>query len=153
MYFDNKKFREWEDTTHIPKEIMDMVNWIAEKIGYPVDEETITIRNRFDEAIGFAKGFTISHCTSSYEDGPSVDYAPTFIKWLEGLGFEQSASYGDNGMDSATNWHDTYWHKEIIYKPSIIYDDFKVFESDEEEEDYRESEMDRHYNDWYYDEY
>ena len=135
MYFDNKRFNEWEEKSHIPSETMGMVNGIAEKIGYPVEEETICIRNRFNEPIGFCKGFIVSHCTSSYEDGPSTDYAPTFIKWLCGLGFELGDSYGDNGMDSATNWHDTYWHKEIIYKPSVIYDNFRVYEDDDEEND------------------
>lgn len=33
MYFDNEKFGKWEDETHIPKAIFDMVNFIAEKVG------------------------------------------------------------------------------------------------------------------------
>lgn len=146
MYFNHKRFNEWEKENRIPTKIMDMVNWIAEKIGEPVYEENIPIRNRMGETCGYARGFIITHCTSSYEDGSSVDYAPEFLKWLGGLGFELGDSYGDNGMDSATNWHDTYWHKEIIYKPSIIYDDFREFEDEEEEEAYRESCYER---DWY----
>lgn len=146
MIFNHERFEKWEKENSIPTKIMDMVDWIAEKIGYPVEEETIPIRNRFGVTCGFARGFIVTHCTSSYEEGPSVDYTPEFIKWLGGLGFELGDSYGDNGMDSASNWHDTYWHKEIIYKPSIIYDDFREFESEEEEEDYYER------DDWY-DEY
>lgn len=138
MIFNRKRFEQWEHENVIPKKVMDMVNWIAEKIGYPVCEETLNLKNRVGETIGFARGFVVSHCTSSYEDGPGVDYTPEFIKWLKGLGFELGDSYGDNGMDSATNWHDTYWHKEIIYTPSKVYDDFREFESEEEEEDYYE---------------
>ncbi len=138
-YFDNKRFREWEEKTTIPKNVMDMVNWIAEKIGYPVYEETISIKNRMGATIGFAKGFVVSYCTSSLECGPCIDYTPEFIKWLKWLGFEVENGYGDNGLDSATNWHDTYWHNEIIYKPSVTYDDFIVFNPSEnyyEDEDY-----------------
>lgn len=144
MYFDNKRFNKWEETTHIPNDIMDMVNWIAEKIGYPVYEETINLKNRVGQTIGFARGFIVSHCTSSYETGPTTDYTPTFIKWLGGLGFELGGSYGDNGLDSATNWHDTYWHKEIIYKPSVIYDDFMDYEEGEDEEDYERDYFDEY---------
>ena len=146
MIFNHERYERWERENSIPEKIMDMVNWIAEKIGYPVEEETLPIRNRLGETCGFARGFIITHCTSSYEEGPSVDYTPEFIKWLGGLGFELGDSYGDNGMDSATNWHDTYWHKEIIYKPSVIYDDFREFESEEEEEDYYENENEEY---WY----
>ena len=142
MFFNNKRFSEWEQENTIPKNVMDMVNWIAEKIGYPVYEETINLKNRFGQTIGFARGFVVSHCTSSYETGPTVDYAPEFIKWLCGLGFELGESYGDNGMDSTTNWHDTFWHKEIIYAPSKTYDDFREFESEEEEEEYYERDYD-----------
>lgn len=147
MYFDYERFNKWEEETHIPAEIMDMVNWIAEKIGYPVCEETISLRNRFGDPIGYAKGFVISHCTSSYETGPTTDYTPTFVKWLSGLGFEVGASYGDNGMDSATNWHDTYWHKELIFSHSKTYEDFWVHESDDEEEE--ENEREYYGRDWY----
>lgn len=153
MKFQQVRFEKWEKENSIPSNVMDMVNWIAEKIGYPIVEETISLKNRFGDTIGYARGFIISHCTSSYEDGPSVDYMPEFVKWLGGLGFEQGDSYGDNGMDSATNWHDTYWHKELIYSPSKTYDDFVEFESEEEEEEFREAEMDRCYNDWYYEDY
>lgn len=143
--FNHKRFDEWEAQAAIPKEIMDMVEWIADKIGYPVEEETIRLTNRMGDTIGFARGFIVTHCTSSMLDGPSVDYAPTFIKWLKGLGFVQGRSYGDNGLDSATNWHDTFWHKEIIYAPSKIYDDFIEFDSEDEAEDYYESLVMRDY--------
>lgn len=132
--FNQERFNKWEEETHIPEKIMDMVNWIAEKIGYPVYEETITMRNRGGYVYGYAKGFTVSHCTSSYETGPTTDYAPEFLKWLKGLGFEMGDSYGDNGFDSATNWHDTYWHKEIIYSPSKVY--YEEFEDYSDGEDY-----------------
>lgn len=145
-HFNHERFEKWEKENSIPQKTMDMVNWIAEKIGYPVYEETLTIKNRFGVAIGCARGFIVTHCTSSYADGPSEDYTPEFIKWLGGLGFELGDSYGDNGMDSTTNWHDTFWHKEIIYKPSITYEDFVEFDDEEDEEDYYERQRER---DWY----
>lgn len=42
-------------------------------------------------------------------------------------------NYGDNGMDSATNWHDTYWSVEIAYTPSMVYDEKFYDWSDEDE--------------------
>lgn len=122
MKFIHDKFREWEENTHIPEEIMDMVNFIAEKIGHEggIEEQTISIYNRGGYVIRHAKGFRIVHCTSSYADGPSTDYSKEFAKWLKGLDFEIENSYGDNGMDCATNWHDTYWTHEFIYKPSEV---------------------------------
>lgn len=146
MKFNRERFDKWESENAIPQKVMDMVDWIAEKIGYPVCEETLRLKNRMGDTIGFARGFVISHCTSSYADGPGVDYTPEFVKWLGGLGFELGDSYGDNGMDSATNWQDTYWHKEIIYSPSKVYDDFREFESEEEEEEYYENDHD---NEWW----
>lgn len=125
MKFRHDKFREWENGNHIPEEIMNMVNFIAEKIGHGggIDEETINLYNRGGYVYGYAKGFSITHCTSSYADGPSVDYSGAFAKWLKGLGFRIENSYGDNGMDSATNWHDTYWTHEFIYEPSEVMED------------------------------
>ena len=122
MKFRQDKFEKWENETHIPKSIMDMVNFIAEKIGHGggIEEETIRVVNCWGVEIGYAKGSSISHCTSSYADGPSTDYSGAFKKWLVGLDFSINNSYGDNGMDSATNWHDTFWHHDFIYNPSEI---------------------------------
>ncbi len=122
MKFLHSKFEKWENSTHIPEKVMDMVNFIAEKIGHGggIEEETIRIYNRGGYVIGYAKGFRISHCTFSYADGPSPDYSKEFAKWLKGLDFEIENSYGDNGMDCSTNWHDTYWTNEFIYKPTEV---------------------------------
>lgn len=136
MYFDSDKFDKWEEETHIPKATFDMVNFIAEKIGCsPVQEETIHIHNRGGQVVGYGKGFSITHCTSSLLDGPSTDYSSAFTKWLKGLGFKIENSYGDNGMDSATNWHDTFWTHDFIYNPSIVWEEeFIVWE----DKDYNE---------------
>ncbi len=101
MKFLHKKFNKWKQETHIPVDVMNMVNFIAEKIGHGggIEEKTIYIRNRGGYIIGYGKGFSITHCTSSYEDGPGVDYSGAFVKWLKGLGFKIENSYGDNGMD------------------------------------------------------
>lgn len=133
--FNQERFSKWEEETHIPQEVMNMLSFICEKIGIEdVEEETITIRNRGGWTIGYAKGFTMSYCTSSLEDGPSVDYSSVLLKFIKGLGFQIENSYGDNGLDSATNWHDTYWNYDFIYKPSEVYSE--TFEDWDDEEDY-----------------
>lgn len=135
MHLDLERFGEWEQNTHIPDKVMDMVNFIAEKVGCGViEEETITLRNRGGYTYGYAKGFSLTHCTSSYADGPSPDYSQEMAKWLKGLDFSIENSYGDNGMDSATNWHDTFWTHEFIYKPSLVYQE-KFIEYDEKDYD------------------
>lgn len=136
MYFDVRKFNKWEQETHIPERIMEMVNFISEKVGCGlIEEETITMYNRGGFSYAYAKGFSLTHCTSSYADGPSPDYSDVMAKWLKGLDFTIENSHGDNGMDSATNWHDTFWTHEFIYKPTIIYDEkFEVWEDKDYEE-------------------
>jgi hypothetical protein len=129
------KYSEWIGNTHIPEDVMSIVNAVCEKIGICVQEEVVFYRNRWGKPYASAKGFHISHCTSSYETGPTTDMVPVFIKWLGGLGFEVCASYGDNGMDSATNWHDTYWSTDIAYTPTIVSDEVFYDWDDEEDED------------------
>lgn len=121
--WNSERFEKWENETHIPEDVQKMVDIVCEQLGIDVEETTIEHQSVFGVLYGFSKGYVLSHCTSSLADGPSEDMAPVFIKWLEGLGFHVENSYGDNGLDSATNWHDTYWFKEISYGPSLIYED------------------------------
>ena len=122
--FNQERFDKWQEETHIPKEVIDFLDAICKKIGIDTpEEETIVLRNRGGYVYGYMKGFSISYCTSSLEDGPSVDYSSTLIKFLKGLDFSIENSYGDNGMDSSTNWHDTYWNYEFGYKPTLVYDE------------------------------
>jgi len=136
MKFNEDKFQEWEENTHIPDRIFTMANAIAKEVGCgELFEETINIYNRGGYIIGYAKGFRLTHCTSSYSEGPSTDYSKEMAMWLKGLGFVIENSYGDNGMDSATNWQDTYWTDEFIYEPSEISDEqFTIWEDDDYEE-------------------
>ena len=121
MKYDLKAFSKWEKETHIPEKIMTMVNAIAKQVGCDeVEEETINIFNRDGQVIGYAKGFKLVHCTSSYADGPSPDYSQEMAMWLKGLNFIIENSYGDNGMDFSTNHHDTFWTHEFIYKPTEV---------------------------------
>lgn len=139
MRFNQNKFNEWENETHIPQDIMAMLNFIAEKIGHDggIEEETISLYNRGGHIIGYAKGFSIVHCTSSYSDGPTPDLSGAFSKWIIGLDFKLENSFGDNGMDSSTNWRDTFWTNQFIYKPSEISDEaFIVYDEEDYEEDY-----------------
>ena len=66
---------------------------------------------------------------------------PVFMKWLGGLGFHVENSYGDNGLDSATNWHDTYWHKEVSYGKTLVYDEqFWDWDGEYDDDDYEDEE-------------
>jgi hypothetical protein len=151
--FDYEKFEKWENETHIPEDVMAMVDIVCKELGIPVVEETLKYKNRGGYTYAYCKGFILSQCTSSLANGPDMDMTTIFMKWLGGLGFEVSDSYGDNGLDSATNWHDTYWYKEISYKPTMKYaDDFYVH-SDDEDEDYDEYEDERDYYGNFWDEY
>lgn len=133
-HWNSDRFAKWEKETHIPEDVMKMVNIVSEQIGIDVEETTITHRNRGGYIYSHSKGFVLSHCTSSNEDGPSEDMTPVFMKWLGGLGFRVENSYGDNGLDSETNWHDTYWYNEVSYRPSEVDDDqFWDYEDDEDE--------------------
>lgn len=146
MKFNYEKFEEWERTTHIPEDVMEIVEIVSQQIDVPIVEETLTYQNRGGRIYAYAKGFRIVHCTSSLIDGPGVDKTPTFMRWLGGLGFEVSDSYGDNGMDSATNYRDTYWTKEVAYLPSKVdRDKFLEWCDDDEDEDY---ERDYEYEEW-----
>ena len=135
MRFNEELFEKWENETKIPDDVLGVLNAVCKHIG--LDEpyiETIYLRNRGGYTYGYAKGFTLTHCTSSLTDGPSFDYSRTLSKFIQGLGFRIENSYGDNGKDSATNWHDTFWHYDFIYKDSIMYDDeFTEWEDDDYE--------------------
>ena len=135
--WNSAKYDAWERETHIPEDVMKMVEMIAEQIGISVEETTVDYNNVWGDNVGVAKGFVLSHCTSSLADGPSEDMTPVFMKWLGGLGFKVYNSYGDNGLDSATNWHDTYWYDEIAYTDSLMMlEDFYDYYDSYDDEDY-----------------
>lgn len=139
--FDKEKFNKWEEETSIPKKIMNMVNCICNEIGVYMEETTITLRNRGGYPYAYGKGLTYTYCTSSYADGPDADYSTEMKNWLCGLGFEIVNSYGDNGMDSATNWHDTFWHYDFLYKPSMVYaEEFYEYSEYDDDEDFNDNE-------------
>ena len=135
MRFNEAKYEEWAESSQIPEDVMTIVQAVCKEIGIgELGEQVIFMRNRGGYIYGYGKGFALTHCTSSLSDGPSLDYTPTFIKFLGGLGFRVENSYGDNGRDSATNWHDTFWTKEVIYVPSIIYsEEFEEYDDEEYE--------------------
>lgn len=127
MKYRDDLLAKWEDEKHIPESTMNMVNFICEKIGLSqVEEQMIALKNRGGYTYGWAKGFTISYCTSSIEEGSSIDYSKDLLAFIKGLGFKIENSYGDNGMDCETNWHDTYWFYDFVYKPSEVSDDMFI---------------------------
>lgn len=141
MKFDYERFNEWESKKHIPEQVRRIVNAVLVSEGYhrpfpdpdeleadETGEETITIYNRGGYAIAYGKGFSLSYCTSSLIDGPEAD-CRYLIDFIKGMGFVIENSHGDNGMDSTTNWHDTYWTYEFLYEPSKVYDEeFVIWE-------------------------
>lgn len=135
MKFRDDVFEKWEKETTIPTDVLGILNAVCNYIG--IDEpciDTIFLRNRGGYIYGYAKGFTLTHCTSSLTDGPSFDYSSALLKFINCLGFSIADSYGDNGKDSATNWRDTFWHYDFIYKDSIMYDEeFTEWEDDDYE--------------------
>lgn len=137
--FNEQRYNKWVEETNIPNDVMAIVEAVSKYVGYPLDKdciEVVTERNRYGDIIYSYKGFQITHCTSSYATGPTADYTGVLIKWLGGLGFKVVNSYGDNGMDSATNWHDTYWTKEIAYMGTRKYEgDFWDYPDDCEDYD------------------
>lgn len=125
-------FEQWRDTNQIPDQVKRIVNAVLKECGYheafdfeyqeegESNEEVITLRNRGGYAYGYGKGFSMSYRTSSMEDGPDTD--PEYIiDFIKGIGFTIENSYGDNGMDSSTNYRDTWWNYEFLYKPSVKY--------------------------------
>lgn len=147
MKFNKNKFNEWESENHIPEQVKRIVNAVLKEEGYgeafpaidndygeTTNEETIKLYNRGGYVYGYGKGFSLSYCTSSYADGPEAD-CKYLINFIKGLGFTIENSFGDNGMDSATNWNDTYWTYEFLYEPSTVYDEeFTIWEDSDYEE-------------------
>lgn len=136
--FNYDKFDQWVEETKIPESIMRMVKAVSRELELYLDEdcvEVLYLQNRYGENYACAKGFRFTHCTSSLSDGPSHDYSKDFMKWMQGVGFEYWDSYGDNGMDSSTNWRDTFWTVEIAYEPSKVYlDEFYDYDDDDYDE-------------------
>lgn len=159
--FKEEEFRKWEEETHIPKDVWAIAQAVAKEIGIgELHERTIPLKNRGRYTYAYTKGIELTHCTSSYADGPSCDYSETFLKWMHGLGFYVADSFGDNGMDSATNWHDTYWTHLIGFKgieeSGDRFERFVPYDKDDEEAEDAFWEYEREkeeMQDMYYDEY
>lgn len=139
MTFDYERFDKWVDDEQIPQTVKRIVDSVMCELGfvepfYNGNEEVIELSNRGGWTYAYGKGFCLSYRTSSMLDGPDAD--PKYIiKFIKGLGFCIENSYGDNGLDAATNWHDTYWHYDFLYKPSVVMrEEFEDY-SDEEYND------------------
>lgn len=150
--FNEKQFEKWEDETHIPEKIMNVVRLVGEELGCDdsFEEQTIVVTNYYGRTMGYGKGFTLSHCTSSYADGPTPDYSKEMLSQLKGLGFEIVGSHGDNGMDSATNCRDTYWEHEFLYKPTFTDNDFLYYPDDYDPEEDEDDGYDEYDDEWQY---
>ena len=142
MKFNYEALEKWENEKHIPLQVKKMVNAVMETLDMPpafcLDddalEEVIIMRNRGGYIYARGKGFHLSYCTSSYAEGPDAD--PRYlINFIKGLGFRIENSYGDNGMDSATNWHDTYWTYDFLFEQSVTYEENFVIWEDGDYED------------------
>lgn len=74
----------------------------------------------------YAKGEAIVYrvCTSSFANGPDIDYSEEIKQILRNTGFECHGD-GNNGLDPAGSFgRDTYWTYHFLYRPSVeeIYD-------------------------------
>lgn len=135
MYLDYDKKDALINERQIPQSVKDMVEAIASKVGCDIEWTEVRLHNRGGFVYAWGQGIELIHCTSSMLDGPTTDYSNEMQRWLKGLDFEIENSVGDNGMDAETNWHDTYWMTQLVYKPSIVYkDEFIVWEESDYEE-------------------
>ena len=147
MKFDYEAFNDWESHNHIPEQVKRIVNAVLKSEGYEepfgeidrddgitTNEETISIRNRGGHTIGYGKGFSMSYCTSAYANGSEPD-CKYLINFIKGLGFVIENSHGDNGMDSSTNWHDTWWSYDFMYKPSEVFEEKFIIWEDKDYSD------------------
>ena len=147
MKFDYKAFDKWEKENHIPEQVKRIVNAVLKSEGYgepfgeidrdngiTTNEETIYICNRIGNIVGYGKGFSMSYCTSSLADGSEPD-CKYLINFIKGLGFVIENSHGDNGMDSSTNYHDTFWSYDFMYKPSEVFEEEFIIWEDKDYND------------------
>lgn len=106
----------------MPSKYIALLQRISDVFGVYIETpHPIMIVNRGGYGIGYGLGFTLQHRTSSIADGPDYDYKNEIMSILKSCGFAVERSYGDNGLDYSTNWHDTYWNYDIVYQPSIKY--------------------------------
>lgn len=119
--FNQEKFMKWEEETCIPEKTKKMIMAVANSLGIYLEEVTITLQNRGGFPYAFGKGLRYTFCTSSMENGPEEDWHEELERLLRNFGFRVADSYGDNGLDSSTNWHDTFWNYEYIYCASEVY--------------------------------
>lgn len=47
--WNQERYNKWDEETHIPVEVMTIVNAVCEKIGMCVEEEIVLFRNRWNE--------------------------------------------------------------------------------------------------------
>lgn len=120
---------EEKEFEHLPDKVGYALSNIEKVFGINFNEVEVVLKNRGGLAYAKGWGVSYSYCTSSLLDGPSYDYSDEFKTMLRALGFELANSYGDNGLDSSTNWQDTYWTYEWIFK------DTEMTLSDEDEID------------------
>jgi hypothetical protein len=105
-----------------------MLSQISKVLGIdlPTEEDEFNIiylRNRGGYVYATAYGFTYSRCTSSIENGPSIDFSDELKFYLKAIGFRIENSYGDNGMDPyGSCYRDTYWNYDFILERTLEYD-------------------------------
>lgn len=117
---------------HLPAKVGYALERIEEVFGITFTETEVILRNLGGWAYAKGWGVEYSYCTFSYMDGPHYDYHDEFDNMLRGLGFDMERSFGDNGLDSSTNWHDTYWSYQYVYKKSVQY----IIDDEEEVDKY-----------------
>jgi hypothetical protein len=116
----NKKEEYHSNTEELPSKTLNLIKKCEEIFNCKIEiKDKVYLYDGSGSQIAVGPGVSVTHRTGSMSSGPSDDYSEEIFKFLKHNGFIKSNSYGDNGMDSATNHRDTYWTKEFIYKPKM----------------------------------
>ena len=106
----------------IPQKILNLIDKCEKIFSCEITvKDRVYLYDGGGNKIAIGAGISLTHTTSSISDGPSHDYSEEIFSFLKHARFEKSNSFGDNGMDSSTNYEDTYWIDEFIYTPTMKY--------------------------------
>lgn len=118
---DYKEILEYNPESKVPQKVVTLLDRMEKLFGVCFDyHPAFKLYNRGGWPYAEVEAFSYSVCTSSCAEGPDIDWSDEIKQILLNLGFFCHGA-GDNGMDSATNWQDTYWTYYFCYKPTLEY--------------------------------
>lgn len=118
------EYSDLKKDTKIPERIVALLSRMEQLFGIGFEyEPNYTLCNRGGWPYAKAEAFRYSVCTSSFADGPDLDYSKEIKEILLHCGFECEGE-GDNGLDPIGSYcRDTYWNYHFIYNRSLEYID------------------------------